>query len=610
MEQAVSAAIFVSAAIPVYELSPTSASPLLSEVNSSCATTLEIRASSSIPVQRVVSFSMAATRLQSSTLATVSPLLQRAPAAASLWSSSCPIIFTTPVLLFIRCSPDLLIVCCPINFLVPELLINCPISFTASDHFTCCCASDCLICCSASVSRADYFKNRRPAGFPPGPPGLPVLGNLFSLDFSKAHESITQSHYNSSPSGASVEPTVGAALEMLAAASLDAILNHRLSGKRVVFSNGHIWKQQRRFALSTLKYFGFGKKSLEPVILEEFSHCAKYFRDYKGEPFNPHITINSAVSNIICFLVFGHRFEYRDQKFVRLLKLFDSAFHLQGSVWVHIYNLFPLLMSYLPSPAQTILQNWKEVKEFIRIDLNEHKKTWNPSDSRDYIDCYLNEIKMSKDQSDSTFVEENLIMCVLDLFVGGSETTSTTLRWAFLYMAKYPAIQEKVQAEIDREIGQSRPPSMEDRAKLPYTDAVIHEIQRIGNILPLSLPHITNREVQLGGYTLPKGVIVIPNLNSALFDHKEWEKPHTFNPKHFLIEEGRFVKRAAFVPFSAGKRLCLGENLARMELFLFFTSFMQHFTFSMPAGVKPDLGYRYGMTLAPKDYELCITPRQ
>lgn len=61
--------------------------------------------------------------------------------------------------------------------------------------------------------------------------------------------------------------------------------------------------------------------------------------------------------------------------------------------------------------------------------------------------------------------------------------------------------------------------------------------------------------------------------------------------------------------FHSGKRLCLGENLARMELFLFFTSFMQHFTFSMPAGVKPDMGFRFGVTLAPKPYEICAIPR-
>ncbi|KAL7397564.1 hypothetical protein ABVT39_024087 [Epinephelus coioides] len=357
-------------------------------------------------------------------------------------------------------------------------------------------------------------------------------------------------------------------------------------GRGVISSNGNSWRQQRRFALSTLKYFGFGKKSLEPVILDEFTYCAKYLISYKGKPFNPHTILNNAVSNIICSLVFGHRFEHCDEK---------------------LYNSFPLLMRRLPGPHQTVQHIWNDVKDFVRVQIKEHKQKWDPSDQRDFIDCFLNE--MSKEQADSTFDEENLIICVLDLFVAGSETTSTTLRWAFLYMAKYPEIQAKVQAEIDKVIGQSRQPSMEDRVNLPYTDAVIHEVQRMGNIVPLSLPHATTRDIQLGGYTIPKGVTIIPNLTSVLFDKKEWKTPNTFNPGHFLNEEGKFVKRAAFIPFSAGKRVCLGENLARMELFLFFTSFMQHFTFSMPAGVKPVMDYCFGVTLAPRQYEICATSR-
>ncbi|XP_028260638.1 cytochrome P450 2J6-like [Parambassis ranga] len=475
------------------------------------------------------------------------------------------------------------------------------------------------------IITADYIKNRRPLGFPPGPPALPLVGNIFTLDHSRSHETLTQlaARYGDVYSLRMGQEwmvvlnrfevlkealiTQGDILTDRPKLPLQDAVSHGLG---VIFSSGNIWKEQRRFALSTLRYFGFGKKSLEPVILDEFTHCAKALRGYKGKPFNPHLIVNNAVSNIICFLVFGHRFEYGDERFIKLMKMFDKAIQIEASIWATLYNSFTVLMRRLPGPHQTLKQIWSDVKDFIRAELKEHKKSWDPSERRDYIDCYLNEIQTNKGQDDNTFDEENLVLCVLDLFAAGTETTSTTLRWAFLYMAKYPEIQEKVQAEIDSVIGQSRQPSMEDRSNLPFTDAVIHELQRIGNIVPLSLPHATNRDVQLGGYTVPKGVMIIPNLTSVLFDKNEWETPHTFNPGHFLNEEGKFVKRAAFIPFSAGKRLCLGENLARMELFLFFTSFMQNFIISMPDGMKPVMDYRFGITLAPKQYEICMTPRQ
>nr|XP_033937131.1 cytochrome P450 2J6-like [Pseudochaenichthys georgianus] len=495
------------------------------------------------------------------------------------------------------------------------------------------------------ILTADYFKNRRSGNFPPGPRGLPIVGNMFSVDYQRTHESMTETYGDvySLRMGQSWMVVLNR-FEVLREAlvtqgdSLSDCPDLPLfvditSGLGIVFSNGNTWKQQRRFALSTLKYFGFGKKSLEPIILDEFSYCAKDIRSYNGKPFNPHLLINNVVSNIICSLVFGHRFEYGDKKFTKLMEWFDKGLEIEGSIWTQLYNSFPWLMRRLPGPHQTVQHIWDDVKDFIRVEIKKHKQNLDPSDPRDYIDCFLNEIQKGKGKADNTFDEENLVGSAWDLFLAGSETTSTTLRWAFLFMAKYPEMQTKVQAEIDRVIGQSRHPSMEDRANLPYTDAVIHEIQRMGNIVPLNLPHVTNRDVQLGGYTIPKGVTIIPNLTSVLYDKNEWETPNTFNPGHFLNKEGKFVTQAAFIPFSAGEkqyhkkkqfcldkvelqvvqghhlRDCLGENLARMELFLFFTSFMQYFNFSMPAGVKPVLDFRFGVTLAPVEYEICITSR-
>ncbi|XP_068447256.1 cytochrome P450 2J4-like [Clinocottus analis] len=475
---------------------------------------------------------------------------------------------------------------------------------------------------------AEYLRARRPSSFPPGPWAFPLVGNMFSLDPNNVHGDMTKlaEKYGNvyslkmGPLWTVVLNGFSALQEGLAKGDH---MNDRpeypihsdvLPNQGIIFSNGYVWKQQRRFALFTLKYFGLGKKSLEFSILDEFMYISKEIANHKGKPFNPLLIMNNAVSNIICSLVFGHRFEYGNEKFLKMMKLLDKGSQMEGSIWVQLYNSFPRLMRRLPGPHRELQSIYGKISELIKTEVDKHKEDWNPSEPRDFIDCYLNEIQKRQDkrddEADAGFNEDNLVMCSFDLFGAGSHTTSVTLRWALLYMSKYPEIQAKVQAEIDGVIGRSRQPSMKDCANLPYTFAVIHEVQRLSNIVPLSVPHATNRDIQLGGYTIPKGVTIIPNLTSVLLDKNEWETPDTFNPGHFLNEEGKFVKRAAFIPFSAGKRLCLGENLAKMELFLFFTSFMQRFSFSMPPGVEPVLKPCFGFTLSPYPFEICATPRK
>nr|KAF6452101.1 cytochrome P450 family 2 subfamily D member 6 [Molossus molossus] len=188
-------------------------------------------------------------------------------------------------------------------------------------------------------------------------------------------------------------------------------------------------------------------------------------------------------------------------------------------------------------------------------------------------------------------------------------TTSTTLTWALLLMILYPEVQCRVQEEINAVIGQVRPPEMGDQARMPFTMAVVHEVQRFGDIIPLGLPHMTSRDTEVQGFLIPKGTTIITNLSSVLKDETVWKEPLRFRPEHFLDAQGGFVKPEAFMPFSAGRRSCLGEPLARMELFLFFTCLLQRFSFSVPAGQpRPSSHGAYSFLVTPAPYELCAVP--
>ncbi|OBS77684.1 hypothetical protein A6R68_19927, partial [Neotoma lepida] len=160
----------------------------------------------------------------------------------------------------------------------------------------------------------------------------------------------------------------------------------------------------------------------------------------KGQPFDPHFKINNAVSNIICSITFGERFGYEDSQFQELLRLLDEATCLEASRMCLLYNVFPSIMKYLPGSHQTVFRNWEKLKLFVSHMMESHRKDWNPVEPRDFIDAFLTEMTKYPDKTTS-FNEENLICSTLDLFFTGTETTSTTLRWALLYMSVDTKVQ-------------------------------------------------------------------------------------------------------------------------------------------------------------------------
>ncbi|KAM6906358.1 cytochrome P450 2K1-like [Lycodopsis pacificus] len=462
---------------------------------------------------------------------------------------------------------------------------------------------------------------------PPGPKPLPLLGNLLLLDLKRPYNTLLKlSKKYGSVFTVYMGPQKVVVLSGYKTVK-EALVNHAdefgdrdqrkimhefNQGHGILWSNGDSWKEMRRFALMNLKDFGMGKRAIEEKIIEECQHLIAVLKNFKGEAFDTTQPIRFAVSNIICSMVYGSRFQYDDPDFTSMLQNMSSRVEVFGSLSITVYNMFPWFFKWIPNRKLFFRLAAAVKKQNLQL-FSRLKETLDPQTSRGFVDAFLVQ-KQNLEESgitNSHFHDDNLVMSVLNLFSAGSDTTSVTLRWGLLLMAKYPKIQDQVQEELNRVIG-SREVQAEDRKNLHFTNAVIHETQRLASIAPMSLPHKTTQDVIFQGHFIKKGTAVIPLLISVLYDESEWENPHRFHPAHFLDKDEKFIKREAFMPFSAGRRACPGESLARMELLIFFTSLLQNFRFTPPPGVSEDeldLTPQLHLSLSPSPHALCAAPR-
>ncbi|XP_069347588.1 cytochrome P450 2D6-like isoform X3 [Eulemur rufifrons] len=423
--------------------------------------------------------------------------------------------------------------------------------------------------------------HRRPrwaARYPPGPMALLGLGNILQMDFQDIAYSFGQLRRR-----------------------FGDVYSLQLAWTPVVVLNG---LEAVREAL--VKHNEDTADRPPSPISEHLGHGPHA----EARPFSPNALLNKAVGNVIASLTYGRRFEYDDRSFLRLMELVEKQHHQESGYLMQVVMAFPVLLR-IPRLAGKVISARKGFMALLDELVTEHRMTRDPAQPpRDLTDAFLAEVEKAKGNPNSSFNDENLRLVVADLFSAGMVTTSTTLAWALLLMILHPDVQRRVQQEIDEVIGKVRRPEMGDQAHMPFTTAVIHEVQRFADIVPLGVPHMTSRDIEVQGFLIPKGTTLFTNLSSVLKDEAVWEKPFRFHPEHFLDAQGRFVKPEAFMPFSAGRRTCLGEPLARMELFLFFTSLLQRFSFSVPPGhPRPSDHGVCNFLVTPSPYQLCAVPR-
>ncbi|XP_066287986.1 cytochrome P450 2D20-like [Branchiostoma lanceolatum] len=471
------------------------------------------------------------------------------------------------------------------------------------------------------------WKRPSTTDLPPGPRGLPLVGNLFSMskdipvvfqEWSKKYGDVFTVYAFSQPR---VVLNGFSAIREALVANADVFSSRPpfpIAGSPDQSAKGLLFepytprfKEHKKFTMAALRDFGVGKRSLEGKILEEARALSGVISKKENHTFCISRLFKNASCNVICSLVFGSRYEYDDVKGKELLMMIEQTFSIKRHHMLPL--IFPVLrvIPSLKKASEGFINNQRKLREHIREQIAKHAETFDPNDIRDFLDAFLLEAKKRKEDENSTFTEEQHVEIVRQLFLAGTDTIANTLHWAVLFMILHPDIQQKVQQEIDSVLGPNQDPSMEHRSQMSYTEATLSEISRMAATAPMAQQHFTTSDIFFRGYHIPKDTGVDVNIWSVLYDPQLWPEPNKFDPTRFLDDSGKFVRREEMIVFSMGRRLCPGERLAKAELFLFFTSLLQRFTFKPPEGCPmPSAEGVFGLVYSPTPFQLVAELRK
>ncbi|XP_006163086.1 cytochrome P450 1A2 [Tupaia chinensis] len=479
-----------------------------------------------------------------------------------------------------------------------------------------------IFCLVFWVVRAS--RPRVPKGMksPPGPWGWPLVGHMLSLGksphlalakLSRSYGDVLQIRLGSTP--------------VLVLSGLDTIRQALVrqgddfkgrpdlysstlitSGQSMSFSpdSGPVWAARRRLAQNALNTFSLASNPassssyLEEHVSKEAEALIVKFQELMAEAgrFDPSSHIVMSVARVIGAMCFGQHFPQSSEELLHLLK--NSHEFVETANSGNPVDFFPILR-YLPNPA---LRRFKDFNDrflrFLQKTVQEHYQDFDTNSVQDILGALFKHSEKSPTANGSPIPQEKIVNLVNDIFGAGFDTVTTAISWGLMYLVTRPEIQRKVQKELDTVVGRARRPQLSDRLQLPYMEAFILETFRHSSFVPFTIPHSTTRDTSLNGFYIPKEQCVFVNQWQVNHDPTLWEDPSEFRPERFLTVQGTAISKAAsekVMLFGMGKRRCIGEVLAKAEVFLFLATLLQQLEFSVPPGVQVDLTPIYGLTM-------------
>ncbi|EAZ13228.1 hypothetical protein OsJ_03149 [Oryza sativa Japonica Group] len=461
---------------------------------------------------------------------------------------------------------------------------------------------------------------RRSRRLPPGPVGLPLVGSLPFIDpnLHTYFASLAAKHgpILSIRLGSKVDIVVNSAqLAREVLRDQDSVFANRVmldAGDAVSFGGaqnivgnplGPMWRLLRRVCVQEMMSPA-GLASVHGLRRREFRSTLRYLHSKPGEPVDVGAQMFLNTMNVITGTMWGGTIGSESERSAvgsEFRGLVAEVTELLGTP--NVSDLFPVLK---PFDLQGIRRKMERLRSrfdllFTKIIQQRMRSQQDGGEmTTDFLECLL---KMEKEGSDgkTTFTMDNVKGFLLEMVVGGTDTTSNSVEWIMAELLQNPQVLNKVQQELDSIVGRDAVVEESHLPQLHYLRMVIKETLRLHPPVPLLVPHSPSAAATVGGYHVPEGCRVLINVWAIQRNPLVWNKPLDFNPDRFARDgghKGDFTgSQLDYLPFGSGRRMCAGMAMGEKVMVYSVAMLLQAFDWKLPQGVQLDLSEKFGIVM-------------
>ncbi|KLO09748.1 cytochrome P450 [Schizopora paradoxa] len=438
-----------------------------------------------------------------------------------------------------------------------------------------------VVDCVVILLVAQWFaqlRRRRIEPLPPGPPGYPLIGNTLDMLGSEIWE--TARKWGEVFGGIIYLKSFGKVIVIINSydIAVDLLegrpLNYSDRPHAVMLKDLQHWD----WLFSMLQYGAEWRKKRAPM--QKFFETAnlarfedarkteiqKFLRALLRDPKNYDTHTRACTASLIIRLVYGHEVTSPDDSYVTLAKHGFEYIAMALRPVKHVPKWIP--GAGFQSIAEAGAKASRDMQYLPYYDARDKYFSGTAAESftsQQIEDCLGVDGRVSKSD------EENISAASGIFYVGGVDTSVTTLMSFFLAMTLYPEVQKRCQDEIDRVVGIDRLPGFVDNEKLPYCSAMCKELLRWKPAAILGLAHATREDDIYAGYRIPAKTTIVANIWAMLMDPKEYPEPEIFRPERFLPGSERVQRDPTKIAFGFGRRICPANKFAENNV-LFITT--------------------------------------